>query len=136
MNARKVLTSKFVLLVGLAAVLALSAGETFAGRPRAGGTRHVASAYSPAGRRNVTPSSRSRVWITRPSAAHRRIVITTPAPWRRSVIGARPVPYRLRGSAQGHRSFRRIYRRSRSVRHSRSFGSGGGGFTITIRIGG
>ena len=136
MNARKMLTSKFVLLVGVAAVLALSAGETLAGRPRAGGTRHEASAYSPAGRRNVTPSSRSRVWITQPSAARRPIVITTPAPWQRSVIGARPVPYRLRSSAYGQQSFRRVYRRSISSRNSRSFGSGGAGLTITIRIGG
>jgi len=131
MNARKVLTSKFVLLVGVAAVLALSAGEAFAGRPNARGRDHAVRTYT------VTPSQgHSVVRITQPSVARRPIVITTPAPWQRSVIGARPVPYRLRSSAQGRRSFRRVYRRSRSVRHSRSFGSGGGGFTITIRIGG
>ena len=131
MNARKVLTSKFVLLVGVAAVLALSAGETLAGRPNAGGRDHAVRTYT------VTPSQgHSVVWITQSSTAYRPAAIARPAPWNRSVIAARPVPYRLRTSAYGNQSFRRPDGRSRFVRNSRSFGSGGAGLTITIRIGG
>jgi len=126
------LRSKWVLLLGAAAVLSLSAGDALAGRPHhSSGTSYTASA---------TPyRSYPQASVAQPFSYHRPAVVPQPLPWRRGAVSVGHSNSRYHSSDRfgSGRELQFLRQPVRSVGWGRSVGTIGyssGGLSIQIII--